>query len=102
METRLLILAALVLSGCSASYYTASKEPSIVYPRFEVYIQSKPQTLPIQSNSVVNGTAMMMTIDGKRICVINLREYPRCLLHEIRHCIEGHWHPDDIPNSEDC
>jgi len=34
-------------------------------------------------------------------CVITLRQYPECLLHEIRHCFEGQWH-DARPNSEDC
>lgn len=26
-------------------------------------------------------------------CTIFLQSYPGCLLHEIRHCIEGQWHP---------
>lgn len=26
------------------------------------------------------------------ICRIELREYPTCLLHEIRHCFEDNWH----------
>ena len=26
-------------------------------------------------------------------CQILLRKYPECLLHEMRHCIEGDWHP---------
>ena len=25
-------------------------------------------------------------------CQILLRKYPECLLHEVRHCIEGDWH----------
>ena len=31
-------------------------------------------------------------------CVITLREYPVCLLHEIRHCLEGQWHPGRTSN----
>lgn len=34
-------------------------------------------------------------------CVIVLREYPRCLQHEVRHCLEGAWH-GAAPNDEDC
>lgn len=25
-------------------------------------------------------------------CVIYLRQYPKCLSHEVRHCYEGNWH----------
>lgn len=25
-------------------------------------------------------------------CIIYLRNYPRCLAHEVRHCYEGNWH----------
>ena len=37
-------------------------------------------------------------------CTVTLikDEYPRCLQHEVRHCIEGHWHPEEQDNSEDC
>lgn len=28
--------------------------------------------------------------DGK--CIIYLRQYPQCLAHEVRHCLEGNWH----------
>lgn len=26
-------------------------------------------------------------------CYITLREYPVCLAHEVRHYLEGEWHP---------
>jgi len=53
----------------------------------------------IQQNSFVFG----MTIDPELetlgraewstgFCKIYLMEYPACLLHEVRHCIEGDWH----------
>lgn len=25
-------------------------------------------------------------------CIIYLRNYPQCLAHEVRHCLEGNWH----------
>jgi hypothetical protein len=36
--------------------------------------------------------------DGK--CIIVLKEYPTCLAHEVRHCLEGHWHK--TPSDRDC
>jgi len=29
------------------------------------------------------------------------QEYPRCLQHEVRHCLEGGWH-GNYYNSDDC
>ena len=34
-------------------------------------------------------------------CFIALREYPKCLQHEVRHCLEGKWHGDE-PSDSDC
>lgn len=34
-------------------------------------------------------------------CIITLRKYPICLLHEIRHCTEGDWHAGRN-SDEDC
>lgn len=49
------------------------------------------------------GEARIMLKDGKPVqCRIILKRYPVCLLHELRHCIEGDWHPRDEPNTEDC
>jgi len=33
-------------------------------------------------------------------CAIVLKQYPVCLLHEVRHCLEGQWHGGN--SSEDC
>lgn len=40
------------------------------------------------------GTATMRTnAEGVIVaCHIKLTKYPRCLQHEIRHCLEGNWH----------
>ena len=40
---------------------------------------------------------------GGKTCVIILdkQKYPRCLLHEIRHCIEHDWHKG-YDTTEDC
>jgi hypothetical protein len=97
-----LLLLALLLAACGdtgQTHFSASKPPEIVYPDFQFHIRVEPDQLP---SPTVNGTATLVEMNGKRICVVNLREYPRCLLHEIRHCIEGDWHDPQIPNSEDC
>ena len=91
------VVLAVLLSGC-ASNFSASKPPVIVYPQFHFTIYERPEQLAPN----VNGTATLVDFVGSRMCVVNLRKYPRCLLHEIRHCIEGHWHDPDVPNSEDC
>ena len=38
---------------------------------------------------------------SKDTCFIALREYPKCLGHEVRHCLEGKWHGDSL-NDSDC
>lgn len=38
---------------------------------------------------------------SKDTCFIALREYPKCLAHEVRHCLEGKWHGDSL-NDSDC
>lgn len=40
------------------------------------------------------------TIYGNK-CVVALRNYPKCLAHEIRHCYEGNWH-EGRNSDEDC
>lgn len=34
-------------------------------------------------------------------CYIALREYPACLAHEVRHCLEGDWHGNS-ESDKDC
>ena len=45
----------------------------------------------------VQGRAMQA--GDKRLIILS--EYPYCLQHEVRHCLEGQWHGDQ-PNDEDC
>ena len=35
-----------------------------------------------------------------QLCTITLREYPICLAHEVRHCLEGEWHGDSLDDSD--
>lgn len=34
-------------------------------------------------------------------CRVILKQYPKCLLHEVRHCVEGNWH-EGHESSQDC
>jgi hypothetical protein len=85
------LLAIAMLTGCAS--FDAPPAPQI--KRQGVVIQVSEGSLP----DGVQGTAAYY--DTLNICQIVLRKYPRCLLHEVRHCIEGAWH-DDRPNTEDC
>ena len=42
-------------------------------------------------------------MDKDRVCYIHMprNKYPRCLQHEVRHCIEGNWHKGRV-STEDC
>lgn len=85
------LLAVLLLSGCAV--FDAPPEPEIKRSTFSLYVQ--------EGDLPANVNGMATYYETLNVCVIVLREYPVCLLHEIRHCIEGQWH-DDRPNSEDC
>jgi hypothetical protein len=97
-----LIILPLLLAACGdtgQSIYSASKPPQIVYPNFTFHIREAPDQLKPEQK----GTATILQFpSGERACAIVLRKYPQCLLHEIRHCIEGEWHDREVPNDEDC
>ena len=66
---------ALSLAGCDA-------EPAVIaQDKFRVQLRVVPSL-------ETRGLAVWQ--EGE--CQILLREYPECLLHEVRHCIEGDWH----------
>jgi len=77
----------LCLSGCSSLY-----EPKYNIERdfFVVKIVEDPELK-------TDGLAEWK----QSYCKITLKKYPKCLLHEMRHCIEGDWH-DEKPNGQDC
>jgi hypothetical protein len=78
---------ALLLAGCD-SFEAASS--AIKHQAFITTVTVDPR-LPTL------GLAVMRP----GICEITLRKYPICLLHEIRHCIEGNWH-EGRDSDEDC
>jgi hypothetical protein len=82
--TKKYVALALLLTGCATPTYNIERD-------------SFHFSLIIDPDLPTNGLAKW----NDNICVIWLRKYPECLLHEIRHCIEGYWH-DTRPNLEDC
>jgi hypothetical protein len=97
------LLLVLLLSACvnptDYSQFSASRPPKLIYTQMQLIVLERPDDLKPD----VNGTATILDFpDGQRMCVVNLRKYPQCLLHEIRHCTEGRWHDPAVPNDEDC
>jgi hypothetical protein len=82
--------AALCLIALAACASFDAPKPTLKYPGFVTVIKINPQlpTLGIARTSL-------------GVCEITLREYPICLLHEIRHCVEGSWH-EGRETDEDC
>lgn len=85
---RALLLACLLLTGCD-SFYSEPK-PTLKYPGFVMTIKVDPNLPTLGLAELTPG-----------ICKITLREYPVCLLHEVRHCTEGLWH-EGRETDEDC
>jgi hypothetical protein len=81
-------LLALALTGCA---YTP---PEPVRTDMRVILREMDH-----EDQAVAGTATYLP--PINTCVVTLREYPQCLLHELRHCFEGQWHPGRT-SDEDC
>jgi hypothetical protein len=90
MHLGLIVLASLLV-GCAAF---DAPQPQILRDTFTVRIFDQGSLPPN-----VLGTAIYD--HQSNTCVIVLRKYPQCLLHEIRHCVEGAWHGAH-PTDEDC
>lgn len=78
------LLLCVLLTGCD------SEPPKLKYPGFVLTIHVDPALATLGHAQWVG-----------QPCTITLREYPVCLQHEVRHCLEGKWHGDD-PSGEDC
>jgi hypothetical protein len=86
---KLLLALTLLLSSC-----TTYDSPKILRSAFTLSITESDNLPPNTLGTAVYHPSL-------NACIITLRKYPQCLLHEIRHCIEGDWH-GDLPNTEDC
>lgn len=93
---KLVILpAVLALSACTVGNHNNDTIYDIKRSNFQVAIVEQPNKLPDN----VLGSATYLPASNH--CVIILRQYPVCLLHEIRHCLEGNWH-EGRTSDEDC
>lgn len=78
-----LTLIALSMTSCTTFKQYNSNIP------FPTNNFSKITILKLESNEPkILGTA---DIQGDE-CIIRLKQYPKCLAHEVRHCYEGNWH----------
>lgn len=97
LKALIYMTAVLGLSGCAAF----DAEPyNIIHPISHITITVDPMLgmMPNQYGSHEQGQAVV----NCDTCHITLREYPVCLAHEMRHCIEGQWHPPMVANDDDC
>jgi hypothetical protein len=90
MRLGLIVLSSLLV-GCAA--FDAPPQPTIKRATFTLHVYEGEVPSPVLGEA--------QFFEGLEICIVKLKQYPVCLLHEIRHCIEGAWH-DERPNNEDC
>ncbi len=70
----------------------------------------KPERLQSQINfQIVPDSMLEPGVGGKATwsgdtCTVWIRAslYPRCTTHEIRHCMEGHFHHPQVASGQDC
>ena len=86
---KFLAFALVILSGCSS--FDAPKP----------IMQKNVMTIVVTESKDLPPGVLGMAKESGGLCFIYLREYPYCLQHEVRHCLEGAWHGSQ-PNSEDC
>ena len=82
-----LTLILLLIQGCA------------VFDEAEYNIERKTFVLQIEFDETLQYDGLAEWRNG--YCKITLKNYPKCLAHEVRHCIESHWH-DSKPNGEYC
>jgi len=86
------VFIALALIGCSST-----PEPTVIDKEFNFRLLLVEQ--PTNKGKQVAAWSVWDAVT----CIVILKksEYPRCLLHEIRHCIEHQWHKNKT-TTEDC
>lgn len=82
MNKIILSLMVVISSGC-----TSAPPKNITQTHFELKL-SVVDSLP----AIAGKPQLARTTVGGGFCTIELTQYPKCLLHEIRHCFEGNWH----------
>lgn len=88
-------LICLLLSGCASMFDAPPPRPERLQSHIDFQIVPDSMLKP-----GVGGKAMWKEDD----CTIWIRAslYPRCITHEVRHCIEGHFHHPEVASGQDC
>jgi len=94
-----LAIAILALAGCAAF-----DRPEYQMQRTAVHIQVSevPFGMTVGADGRIREPAGSYVMLSNGTCLIMLRQYPICLAHEVRHCLEGHFHSGEEHNSDDC
>lgn len=88
MNKYIILIITVLLYGCVGISTKPSSKHHIIQSEVKVTL-IKDVKLPRLPNGMPQ-LARATVDDG--FCIIELTKYPRCLLHEIRHCFEGNWH----------
>lgn len=95
------VFAAAVAVGTALIGGCATHQPAPLQPTplpFTITVVENPEAVP----KGYAGVAHMKYKDGVIYeCAVTLRKYPICLAHEVRHCLEGDFHPGRR-STEDC
>ena len=84
--------AVLGLSACAAfspEPYTLKRNVSTITVKVDPMLGFQATG---QNGLLPSGVLETATVVGDK-CFIVIREYPVCLAHAVRHCLEGEWHP---------
>jgi len=85
----LMLLLCLVLAACATAQYTVKDRD------FWFHLELVERLPALYQHGLAQW-------DGQQCWVTLIKsEYPRCLQHEVRHCIEGQWHTEEW-NNDDC
>lgn len=87
--TTILSTICLIITGCQEPPPKKERIP------FDKYVSN----IVIEEDVNLPTLGRQYTLGG--VCFIKLREYPMCLQHEVRHCIEGNFH-EGKKSDEDC
>ena len=87
-------LMVLLLSACSST--PKPKQSDIVRKEFNfrlLFVKNIPNMPKARARAIFK--------DGTCYVMLKEEDYLGCLLHEVRHCLEGAWHGNDV-NDEYC
>lgn len=93
---RLALFAILFLQGCVVTPQPTFK--NVIQSRVLVTIE---QTNKFKTTPKAGEVIFAESDIDDGTCHIRLAKYPKCLLHEIRHCFEGDYHPNEA-SDDDC